>query len=274
MSSTSPPTVASLCGLWRRSLIVRPDGTRDTTTHVRWLQGTQRFVDMRRPAPLRHFAGLSGREQLSRVDCLWLAGQEGFAGQLTFDGHCFEWHRAIDFQPKSARADAGSLQWQDDVLVERGRDVDYLEHWHRDAERSEPVYALELCRGTDRLQGLLVRVGNIFMFARERAGSAPPARALVELVSSASSLQEAQALIDCEISFGETLEGDGLRITASTLPWRIGDVLEPRVRGTSVQLPERMPNGESVTARWEIVALEGDDRVSSLKSGRRTHSNE
>jgi hypothetical protein len=37
------PAVAELRGLWQRSLIVLPDGGRDATTEVRWLQGLLPF---------------------------------------------------------------------------------------------------------------------------------------------------------------------------------------------------------------------------------------
>jgi hypothetical protein len=256
-TSEGTHAVARLGGLWRRSLLLRPDGSRDTTTWVRWLQGRRDFVDLRQPLPLPSFHGVTGRAHLTREDCAWLARQEGFAGELVFDGRFFEWRRSIDYQPKSARADAGALEWEGEVLVERGRDVNYLEHWHRVGDAEPPTGALELCRATQGLRAMLVRVGNFFMFARQREKPAQPGLTLAECVSRASSLEEAQRLIDCEISFGEALASGVLRIASSTLPWRIGDVLEPTASGGSVRLHERLPNGETVTHPWEIAAREG-----------------
>jgi hypothetical protein len=60
---------ADLKGLWRRSLIVRPDGTRDTTSRVHWLQGAGAFIDLRQPQCLPHLAHLSALNDLSTSDC-------------------------------------------------------------------------------------------------------------------------------------------------------------------------------------------------------------
>jgi hypothetical protein len=249
--------VARLSGLWRRSLILRPDGTRDTTTWVRWLQGRKDFIDLRQPVPLRSFPALTGRAHLTPEDCAWLARQEGFAGELVSDGRFFEWQRSIDYQPRSARADAGALDWEGDVLVEHGRDVDYLEHWHREAlETAVPTCTLEL-RGRDtRVSALLLRVGSVFMFARDREAPAPAGRTLVDCVMSASSRGEAQQLIDCEIAFGAVRDGQ-YRILASTLPWRVGELLAPRWVGDTVELADRSPQGEAVTLAWDIAHGDG-----------------
>jgi hypothetical protein len=48
--------VADLTGLWRRSLLVWPDGRRDTTTQVLWLQGLCAFGDLRQPQPQTDFS--------------------------------------------------------------------------------------------------------------------------------------------------------------------------------------------------------------------------
>src|SRR5450631_1431310 len=147
------PQIQDLIGLWQRSLVAWPDGRRDTTTCVRWLQGREMFVDLRQPTPLPGFPHALSINDLSMRDCACLATQQGFAGRLRFDGRHFEWARQIDFQPKSPIADAGSLEWQADVLVERGRDVDYIEHWHRDgAAATVPQGAVELREGRSRYE--------------------------------------------------------------------------------------------------------------------------
>jgi hypothetical protein len=116
---TRVPQMADLRGLWRRSLISWPDSTLDTTTSVRWLQGTCAYVDLRQPAALGDFSGRRGLADLTMDDCSRLAEQQGFAGRLTFDGTHFEWSRSIDFQPKALHVDAGSLCWEDGVRCSR-----------------------------------------------------------------------------------------------------------------------------------------------------------
>jgi hypothetical protein len=221
----APPieSVMDLQGLWRRSLIAWPGRPSDTTTSVRWLQGPRAYVDLRQPTPLRDFSHVRSREDLTLEDCEWLAHQEGFAGHLGFDGRHFEWIREIDFQPPSPTADAGSLHWDGDVLIETGRDADYVEHWHRETSVARTPASLTDFRHP---RSVLLRVGPNFMYARDRATPLDKGfRTLTEYIKAAPDLHHARDLIDCEISFG-TIEESIQRITASTLPYRIGALLE------------------------------------------------
>jgi hypothetical protein len=166
-------------------------------------------------------------EDLTYDDCVWLARQEGFAGYLHFDGEHFEWLREIDFQPRSPTADAGSLRWEGSVLIETGRDADYIEHWHRDPSiPTTPADTVALRAEPHRGAVTLLRVGPHFMFARARTTSLQEGYgSLAECVAAAPDLAYARKLIDCEISFG-AVEEEGLRIIASTLPYRVGALME------------------------------------------------
>lgn len=252
------PCVADLRGLWQRSLIAWPDGRCDTTTEVRWLQGVCAFADLRRPSPIADFSHVGSLADLLPDDCAWLARQQGFAGNFSFDGRHFEWARSIDIQPKAAYADAGTLEWDGRVLVERGRDVEYVERWHRDARAAtEPAAAAVLRENPLGTQALLLRVGDTFMFARDRAVPLPAYSTLAECVAAAASVQHAQALVDCEISFGIAAP-NGFRITASSLPWRIGEALGQSLRHDTFSTPDRDERNRPVMRRWEIVDTEGD----------------
>ncbi|MFS0895864.1 hypothetical protein [Mycolicibacterium litorale] len=130
-------------GLWRRTLLVEADGSRDDGTDVVWLQGISAYVDSR-----------------------------GFAGVLTQRGEVFEWRRDFDVQPPGEFPDVGSVQWDGDTLVERGVHADYVEHWVRDGGPVGPCWAVWLARvpspatpsAADR-HGLLLRVGGRFGWA-------------------------------------------------------------------------------------------------------------
>ena len=223
MTTTPIASVFSLQGLWRRSLIAWPGRPSDTTTSVYWLQGPRAYIDLRQPTPLPDFSHVRSREDLTFEDCLWLARQEGFAGHLHFDGRHFEWVREIDFQPSAPTADAGSLHWEGDVLIETGRDADYIEYWHRDPAVATTPTSLA---GVQDSPAVLLRVGPHFMYARDRAARLDKGyRTLVDYLQAAPDLQLARELIDCEISFGTVAES-GLRIAASTLPYRVGARLE------------------------------------------------
>ena len=219
--------VAELQGLWRRSLISWPGRGSDTTTTVRWLQGPRAYIDLRQPMPLPDFSHVRSLDDLTLEDCAWLARQEGFAGYLSFDSVYFEWHREIDFQPRAARPDTGSLRWEGSVLVETGREGDYIEHWHRDpALPNTPASVVDLQADRGSPKKTLLRVGPNFMFARNRTIHLGTGyRSLAEYVAAAPDVTRARELIDCEISFGEARQ-EGLRITASTLPYRVGTLLE------------------------------------------------
>src|ERR1700735_5276672 len=77
--------VSALSGLWRRSLIVRADGTRDVSTWVRWLQGPGLCVDLRQPAARPDFSSVQCLRDLTMPQLDWMAGQDGFAGHLLGD---------------------------------------------------------------------------------------------------------------------------------------------------------------------------------------------
>jgi hypothetical protein len=128
--------VASDCvGLWRRTLLLEPDGSRDNGTDVTWLQGITAYVDSR-----------------------------GFAGTLSQHEDVFCWERTVDLTPPEPHPDAGSMCWHDGVLVETGVHADYVEHWVRDDGAATPCGALFLA-SPDGHGGLLLRVGALFGWA-------------------------------------------------------------------------------------------------------------
>jgi hypothetical protein len=133
------PQIAECMGLWRRTLLVDADGSRDVTTNVLWLQGYSLFVDLRGPS-------------------------QGFAGRLGQHGDVFEWTRLIDLQLPGL-PDAGRMSWQDDTLIEVGVHADYIEHWRRDSSPGRPCFGL-LLSGPAAACGVLVRVGERFGWAR------------------------------------------------------------------------------------------------------------
>ena len=251
-------------GMWRRSLIIQADGARDFTTQVRWLQAQSLFVDLRQSAQLADFPRLRCLNDLGMEECLQLATQEGFAGRFGFDGECFEWRRLIDFQPPGLVADAGRLWWEDEVLIEAGRDVPYVEHWMRDPTVvTRPLAALLLREQDAGVAAVAVQVGTVFMFARERASALGSGRSLGECIAGAASLAAARAMLDCEITlgsagFGSGPAGNGNLILASTHPWRVSETFQLACSDLGVRTLDIDPAGHSVFRRWEVLAAEGD----------------
>jgi hypothetical protein len=247
--------ISETFGLWERSLIAWPDGRRDTTTFAAWLQGPTLFADLRQPADPPSFEGVLCLDHLQPEHFDWLARQEGFAGRFVSAGRAFEWQRYVDFQCMSAASDAGYLEFSDGVLIEEGRDVPYIEHWHRASPDVTPHFALRM-RDQNGCDGFLVRAGRIFMFVRSRARPLPRDASLAELVK-AGSPQDARALLDCEISLGH-VEGASWRIARSSLPHRVTADLAPAFSADQARITTAdVANDGAVLARtWTIVELD------------------
>ncbi|OKH85329.1 hypothetical protein EB75_22690 [Mycobacterium sp. ST-F2] len=129
------PLLAECAGLWRRTLLIEADGTRDAEPGVLWLQSLTAYVDSR-----------------------------GFAGTLHQEADVFEWHREFDVTTPGPHPDAGVMRWEGDILVETGVHEPYVEHWVRDSGEAGSTGALRLS-GPAGASALLVRVGAMFGWA-------------------------------------------------------------------------------------------------------------
>lgn len=108
------------------------------------------------------------------------------------------------------------------------------------------------------------------MFARDRAVAPAAYRTLGERVAEAPKLRHAQQLVDCEISFGDALSA-GFHITASSLPYRIGDALEQHVTRDRRTTMDRAANAGRTfnylrprLERGELACLEASVGLSSF----------
>ncbi|CAA2141697.1 hypothetical protein [Hyphomicrobium sp. ghe19] len=249
--------VKDTIGLWERSLIAWPDGRKDTTTFVAWLQGPSLFADLRQPHDAPSFNDVACLDDLQPDHFKWLARQEGFAGRFGSDGDAFEWRRMMDYQCASDTADAGYLSFSDGVLVERGRDIPYIEHWHQTSPRTRPHFAARM-QDQKGLEGFLVQVGDVFMYARNRAFALPRGGSLVDLVMGCSP-EEARTLLDCEISLGRVRDGAWL-IDRSSLPFRVKADLAPSfsIDSESIAIADITEAGKATVRNWKIVDLEVD----------------
>ncbi|MFT3732925.1 MAG: hypothetical protein QM780_16145 [Hyphomicrobium sp.] len=250
-------------GLWERSLIAWPDGRQDTTTYVAWMQGPNLFADLRQPPNAPSFDGVLCLNDLEPAHLDWLAGQEGFAGRFVVAGDAFEWQRIIDFQCPSDAADAGYLAFSEGVLVERGRDIPYIEHWHQTAQRFSPHFAIRM-KDQHGIEGFLVRIGDIFMYVRNRAETLPHGGSLAELVAK-HSLAEARALLDCEISLGR-IHGASWSIGRSSLPFRVKADLAPSfsLDGKNLTTTDITATGTPSVRHWKIVDLDVGDEQQTI----------
>jgi len=256
LKPTAEPALETLTGLWRRSLIQWPDGRRDVTSWVNWLQGPGLYLDLRQPAGRPDFAHVASLADLTLRDMDWLARQEGFAGELIHEDGWFEWRRDIDFQPEAIYSDRGRLWIEDGVMIEQGADIPYIEHWHREPGDARPAWAMRLRDRDSGRKASLIRLGHLFMYARERSVVPPPHLHLRECVAGAATLDEARALVDCEISQG-VVTSAGWILQRSTLPFREGKPLAPVLGGATLATADTDADGRATARHWEIADLRG-----------------
>ncbi len=255
-TSNQSPTLDTLPGLWTRSLIVWPDGQRDATTNVWWLQGPGFYADLRQPMGAPDFGGVQRLVDVTPALLVWMATQEAFAGELRFDGDAFEWERGIDLHPSGPHGDRGRLWFEAEVMIERGVHVAYIEHWHR---RSAPAKRCAAARlsSDDGRRAYLVRVDDLFMYARGRESPLPPNTTLLECVQGAHSHEAACRLVDFEVAYGR-ISPDGWAIEHSSLPFRKRQRLEPEAIGThSLAVTDSDLHAGTRERSWSIEELRG-----------------
>jgi hypothetical protein len=204
-------SVSWLAGRWERTLLQSADGAVDTTSRVTWLQGPSLFVDLRRPVE---------------------GPGTGFAGTLTQAGSIFTWSHEIELTPWGV-ADAGTLEWCEGHLVERGVHDGYLEHWHpAHPAAAHPAAAVVPCWGL-RLAGpggrraILVRVGEDVGWAQRPAAGVGvclaritgPGTAMITATSSPAALGAQLTwldTVDCvlvEMSWADRVTRDRWQVT-------------------------------------------------------------
>lgn len=212
-------------GLWRRRLLIDADGTRDAATIVFWLQTDQYFADIRIPSDRPDFGNARSFAALDATQLCALARQEGFAGTLEWTDAACAWRRQIDFRPTGGPPDEGWMESRsDELIIETGLHVPYLEEWVRDAgpvASDGPGFGAVLSGGA-----IAVRSGAFVMVAQDRRPAPPPADLEKAVLEAAGDEDALSRLLDCEISLGvaDAVTGD-IIIRHSTLPWREGEVL-------------------------------------------------
>ncbi|WP_327064625.1 hypothetical protein [Kitasatospora sp. NBC_01302] len=260
------PALADLHGVWRRTLVREADGSTDTTTRTTWLQGLALFTDLRQPAGLAETVRGRPPAELDRPQLLALSAQKAFAGVLEQEGEVFGWARLIDLHPPAPLADAGTLRFEDGVLIEHGVHEDYLEHWERDDQPSDDLAGAVLEDPAEGCAGQLVRVGAWFGYARGRTAplhtSGPRSAPLAEQVLGCAGRAEAAALLDCEVSLGRIRDGRW-EIVRSTLPHRVGAELrpEPTASGDALRILDADPHGRARERQWRLARVEGSSHL-------------
>lgn len=198
--------------------MIRPDGTRDTTTEVYWLQSVSLFADLRVPADRPAGTGKTGFDNYTDAELTRLARMSGFGGVLEVEGSVCRWLHALDFHPAGRAPDEAHFRLDGDVLVETGIHANYEEIWHRVTPPGAPSAAF--CSDEPGREGILVVAGGFFLSIESRSSILPEAESLAALVErdlAASDRNSAIVHLDMRIAHGRA--GGDWPIVRSTHPW-------------------------------------------------------
>ena len=155
-SPPNPVALGDLAGVWKRTLIVEADGTRDEISTVYWLQLGSLCGDIRLPGP-----GTGTKAA-------------AFAGCLTERDGIFRWTPEISRGiPSDAEPDEGYLKWEGGILREDGVHRPYLEHWMRVAEPGPQDYALRFQDDGECVEGYLICIADFAFHACRPVNGTP-----------------------------------------------------------------------------------------------------
>ncbi len=229
------PTVPDVMfGCWRRSWIKFADGAFDDTSTVVWLQTESQMVDVRINCDRPDMSHREGLRECSLDELRAIAESDASSGftecgpaVLDVEGlrsATATWNtrgHGVNFQPVSAFPEPGLMTWNDDatVMTERAPSGAYVEEWQLVPGSR---YALSVTH-----DGVIAtyRAGEVAVLVRDRAVPFPRLARLPELLDEyASDRAVIEELLDCEFSVAERND-NRWTITASTLPWRQGEVV-------------------------------------------------
>ena len=115
-------------------------------------------------------------------------------------------------------------------MVEEGKDIPYIEHWHREPLGETPLWAARLEDRETGQKGAIARMGSLFMFARERYCDTPAGLSLAECVAGAIDMTRAQEFLDeltggCVLDLGKVdyISSAGLGVLLRTHKRLMGD---------------------------------------------------
>lgn len=266
---TDSHNVPETCiGVWQRL-----DGA-GNTCRAYWVQTRRLHASVLIPPERPQCAGKASLAECSDEELFQLAAQSGVAGTCIIDGDMLQRRRQLDYQTTRGKPFIRRIHAEGDQLQEETTAGTEKINWLRISEVDAEIIALRfqdevgLDIGGNR-KGVLLVIGDHFIFLRDRAVFAPHSDSLQDLIE-CKEFTHAQLveLLDFEISFGLRNAGRmPWEIQLSTLPFREGMPLfkdgefEAIVRHAG-RMPQRIRrNGDTFMRRWSL-----DERVSQSAS--------
>ena len=223
---TTPP---EFCGLWKRNLMVSDD-TRDETTVVYYLQTSSGvFADIRIPENVLKVVSWTTDDN----SLLLLSKMKGFGGtfECNMDSLVCKWNRKLDFQPTAPPdeylPDESNFRFDGNYLIETGIHEVFEEVWERMTPLGLSTFAFHQAtvNSAESLRdGILVIVGNYFIFIFNRHTDLPSASSLETIIKQEllngnrdAALDKLQMLIEFGEISSPTTSGDWT-VLYSTIP--------------------------------------------------------
>ncbi len=222
-------------GCWKRAWIEFSDGSIDDSSRVVWLQTPSLMVDVRIAADRPDLSRRAGAHECTLEELRAIAGSDGSSGYtecgpVVTDSEGLRsatatWHtrgHGVNFQPVSAFPEPGLMSWSDDgtVMIERAPSGAYVEKWQLVPGSREPLSVTMF--GDQRVY----RAGDVAVLVRDRCTPVPRLARLPDLLlDDPLDRPTIEGLLDCEFSVAER-QGTDWVISASTIPWREGEVLD------------------------------------------------
>jgi hypothetical protein len=224
------PVPSNYIGVWQRELLETATA-KDDSSLVLWMQTAQYHIDIRIPANRPQLPQVEKLEDYTNEELQQLATQQGFAGitqvisATSNSSDLCQWHREIDYQPKTNARDIGKMVFTDaNTVIETGIDEAYFEVWRR-LENSQKQCLFKFTTGKNHkgleMPAYLMQAGNFVAYARPRQAALPKSISLSDAIICHNPQRE-QLLdwLDMEISFGEMLDDKHWKIKHSTLPFK------------------------------------------------------
>lgn len=220
-----------MLGHFRRRTISFADGRSDELTQVHWLQSRTFTIDLRLPAeaPL----AVRALAEYDAGELQLLANHEGWMADSLWQDDSLSWAGGVSLQLHNRWPEPALLQRIGNCMIEFAPSGAYVEDWRLQACNG-PLIGLRLIDERDVQTGQVRHCGGGLILCGQQLGwvqgrprpLAPGSMQLSERAQQALGDAEAlDTLFGCETSLAEIDAGGEYRVTLSTLPARIGQVI-------------------------------------------------
>ena len=198
-----------------------------------WLQTKRLHASILVPPGRPDFSGKESLSEMNQDELMWLASQQAIAGACIVKDESLHRRRQIDYQSSRGKANERIMRFEGDDLWEGSPNSSEHLVWHKISEPDAESIALRFQDETDitdisgQRKGLLLVVGDYFMYVRDRGYFVPQSESLSTLIECREyAHQQIVELLDFEVSFGVRRSGNvPWQIQLSTLPFREGKPL-------------------------------------------------